>query len=258
MSMGTASLLGSAPFLAGAVSGPVAVGGSINGYDQFRVEKAYTALPDNNTEGNFVVNIASGPSGADAYIFRGQLNYATVNGSTYSLAELVGGFDKIANDITNAAKSVTLLKGRLITVRSGSAGTTGTAIGVEVLPYITGAGSWTAWDGFKATSPILSSTGTLGTATGVRIPKQKVTGVTTGYGVNQEDAADINYFAGVAGIGTAPVATSRLTLAAGTTAISSLNIPHGAAPTSPVNGDIWTTTAGLYVRINGSTVGPLS
>ena len=46
--------------------------------------------------------------------------------------------------------------------------------------------------------------------------------------------------------------------AASTTALASLNVPHGAAPTSPVDGDIWTTTAGLYVRINGSTVGPLS
>ena len=36
-----------------------------------------------------------------------------------------------------------------------------------------------------------------------------------------------------------------------------LNIPQGAAPSSPVNGDVWTTTLGLYVRINGSTVGPL-
>jgi len=45
---------------------------------------------------------------------------------------------------------------------------------------------------------------------------------------------------------------------AATTAIASMNAPHGVAPTSPVNGDIWTTTAGLYVRINGATVGPLS
>jgi len=37
-----------------------------------------------------------------------------------------------------------------------------------------------------------------------------------------------------------------------------LRLPHGAAPTAPVNGDIWTTTAGLYVRINGVTVGPLT
>jgi hypothetical protein len=39
---------------------------------------------------------------------------------------------------------------------------------------------------------------------------------------------------------------------------SSFRIPHGTAPSSPVDGDIWTTTAGLYVRINGATVGPLS
>lgn len=43
-----------------------------------------------------------------------------------------------------------------------------------------------------------------------------------------------------------------------TTAGSPLRVPHGSAPTSPVNGDIWTTTAGLYVRVNNSTVGPLA
>lgn len=37
-----------------------------------------------------------------------------------------------------------------------------------------------------------------------------------------------------------------------------LRAPHGAAPSSPVNGDMWTTTAGLFVRVNGVTVGPLS
>src|SRR5262245_48310589 len=42
-----------------------------------------------------------------------------------------------------------------------------------------------------------------------------------------------------AGIGVAPVTTSYLALGAGTTALSSLRIPSGAAPTSPVNGDIW-------------------
>jgi hypothetical protein len=42
-----------------------------------------------------------------------------------------------------------------------------------------------------------------------------------------------------------------------TTSRASLNLPHGVAPTSPVNGDIWTTTAGTFVRINGTTVGPL-
>jgi hypothetical protein len=67
-----------------------------------------------------------------------------------------------------------------------------------------------------------------------------------------------NYFVGVTGIGVTPASTSNLTVAASTTAVSSLNLPHGAAPTSPVNGDMWTTTAGLFIRINGATVGPLS
>ncbi len=39
---------------------------------------------------------------------------------------------------------------------------------------------------------------------------------------------------------------------------ANFRLPHGTAPTSPVNGDMWTTTAGLFVRINGGTVGPLT
>jgi hypothetical protein len=50
--------------------------------------------------------------------------------------------------------------------------------------------------------------------------------------------------------------TGRLTLPASTTLSPSLNIPHGTAPITPVNGDVWTTTAGLFARINGTTVGP--
>jgi len=42
------------------------------------------------------------------------------------------------------------------------------------------------------------------------------------------------------------------------TAAAPIRVPHGSAPTSPVNGDIWTTTAGLFVRINSATVGPLA
>lgn len=51
---------------------------------------------------------------------------------------------------------------------------------------------------------------------------------------------------------------SPISVAASTTGGATLNVPHGAAPTAPADGDIWTTTAGLYVRINGATIGPLS
>lgn len=51
--------------------------------------------------------------------------------------------------------------------------------------------------------------------------------------------------------------SGRTTIGASSTGNANLNLPHGTAPTSPVNGDIWTTNSGMYVRISGSTVGPL-
>ena len=49
-----------------------------------------------------------------------------------------------------------------------------------------------------------------------------------------------------------------VTTVASSTSRAGLRLPHGSAPTSPVNGDMWTTTAGVFVRINGVTIGPLS
>ena len=38
--------------------------------------------------------------------------------------------------------------------------------------------------------------------------------------------------------------------------LTPINLAHGAAPTTPGDGDIWTSTDGLYSRIDGVTVGP--
>lgn len=54
------------------------------------------------------------------------------------------------------------------------------------------------------------------------------------------------------GVGeTSPTAT--LHLAASTTAKASLCIPSGTAPTSPVNGDIWSDGSDILVRLGGTT-----
>lgn len=53
-----------------------------------------------------------------------------------------------------------------------------------------------------------------------------------------------------------PSATTLETQASATGA-ASLNVPHGTAPSSPQNGDMWTTASGIFVQINGSTVGLL-
>jgi hypothetical protein len=61
-----------------------------------------------------------------------------------------------------------------------------------------------------------------------------------------------NYFEGVT------TYNSKVILRASTAAnLGGLRLPHGVTPTTPTNGDVWTTTSGIFVRINGSTVGPL-
>jgi hypothetical protein len=47
-----------------------------------------------------------------------------------------------------------------------------------------------------------------------------------------------------------------ITLAAAS-GTAGFNLPPGSAPSTPTNGDIWTTSAGLFAYINGSVVGPL-
>lgn len=56
------------------------------------------------------------------------------------------------------------------------------------------------------------------------------------------DAAGLTMATGRKMIGAAPTAS-----------VASLNLPHGSAPTTPANGDVWTTTAGVFVHINGVT-----
>jgi hypothetical protein len=53
--------------------------------------------------------------------------------------------------------------------------------------------------------------------------------------------------------------TGKLSVKESTLSSAGLNIPPGDAPSTPFlqDGDVWTTSGGMYVRINGDTVGPL-
>jgi hypothetical protein len=44
-----------------------------------------------------------------------------------------------------------------------------------------------------------------------------------------------------------------LTPATAAVAGAGFRLPHGTAPDSPTNGDLWTTTAGVFARLNGAT-----
>ena len=52
--------------------------------------------------------------------------------------------------------------------------------------------------------------------------------------------------------------TGPLTTVAAAVGASGFNLPPGSAPSSPNNGDVWVTSAGIYAQINGLTVGPLA
>lgn len=51
--------------------------------------------------------------------------------------------------------------------------------------------------------------------------------------------------------------SGKLVTAASAVGSAGLNLPQGSAPTTPVNGDVWMTSAGMFTRANGATAGPL-
>jgi hypothetical protein len=73
--------------------------------------------------------------------------------------------------------------------------------------------------------------------------------------ITQDGAGDIVQFKDVTSDTTYSFidANGKVSTIASTTANAGFNIAHGVAPTSPVNGDIWTTTTGLFMRQNGTT-----
>ena len=52
-----------------------------------------------------------------------------------------------------------------------------------------------------------------------------------------------------------PTFTGKATTQAPSAPGAGFSLPHGTPPTTPVNGDMWTTTAGLFACINGITLG---
>jgi hypothetical protein len=97
-----------------------------------------------------------------------------------------------------------------------------------------------------------TATGTINLASGATLSGSTKT-VNIGTSGVAGSTTAVNIGSSVAG------ATSSITLngvaiaSASTTSRPSLRIPHGSAPTTPTNGDLWTETTGIFVRINGAS-----
>ncbi|MFL5121688.1 MAG: DUF2793 domain-containing protein [Microvirga sp.] len=70
--------------------------------------------------------------------------------------------------------------------------------------------------------------------------------------VSADGAAWIEALVFAAATGAATFGAPTVTAASAASG-AGLRLPHGVAPTAPVNGDLWSTTAGWFVRTNGAT-----
>lgn len=172
-------------------------------------------------------------SGSSATPLIGIEAQADTTGSGTNTGTIVGA--QISTFNNNSSGTLTSLKGINLNVNTASGSTTTTLYGI-----------------YSSTTVAAGHTAT--TAYGLYVFTNYAGTVGTKYGVYQDDATALNYFTGVTGVGVAPSASTFLNLGVSTTGLSSLRMGHGVAPTSPVNGDLWTTTAGVFAQINGSTI----
>ena len=145
-----------------------------------------------------------------------------------------------ASTISNVLDNLTTTPGSIIYRGAVTWAALGPGSPGQVLQTITNGAQWASVGGVGTVTSITAGTGLTG-------------GVITGIGTIAFDTTwgDARY------ISTTGATMTGLftTVASAAVAGAGLRLPHGTAPTPPTNGDMWTTTSGLFARINGTTVG---
>jgi hypothetical protein len=109
-------------------------------------------------------------------------------------------------------------------------------------------------DNGKLSLPVVSAASApLNIGDGATTPTTPVNGdLWTNGGYVRYRSGGVNY--ALAPLSIANSWTAKQTFVTPTTSIPSINLPHGVAPTTPANGDMWSTTSGLFMRVNTVTV----
>lgn len=166
------------------------------------------------------------------------LNVGTTGGGGFSTTSTVTGIN-----IQPVNSGTGIIIGHHVNPVSTVSGTVADITGVRSTIRTANAGlTLTAAKNFHVATPTISS-GAITTAYGLYIDQQKISGVTTGYGVYQVNSTDNNYFAGNVGIG--QITTSaRLHLPAGTATA-------GTAPVKFTSGTITSVAVPGQAEYNG-------
>lgn len=175
-----------------------------------------------------------------------------------------GGGDVVgpASAVNGAPALFSGTSGKLIGVGS----TTGTgAIVAAISPTLTtpvlGAATVTTVNKLTITAPASSATLTIADGKTLTASNTLTFTGTDGSSLNIGTGGTLgtNAYTSTAYLPTAGgTMTGALITVLSATGGAGFRLPPGAAPTSPVNGDLWTTSSGIFVRINSSTVGPLA
>lgn len=146
---------------------------------------------------NFAPNLSAAAGGA--ITLRAMQFEAQLDGSGGSAGTIIGVIGEARHNQT--AGTLADLTAASAAVRVINAGDVTGGFGYRIVPILTSTGNLVTYRGYEARSPILTSSGAITTAQAVFIAQQKVSGVTTGYGIYQAHASDINYFNGDTGVG---------------------------------------------------------
>lgn len=165
------------------------------------------------------------------------------SGGSYVITAIGSGWYRVSG---TTAASVTLNDSIVFLLYAWSAGSA--ASGKTVYAWGTQLEAGTALSAYAPTTTVTTAIDATG-KTNLR-GNVAVTGLGT--------ISSTLYVAGTVGVGGQAVSTTTaLAHPAGVAGVSSARIPSGVPPTSPVSGDVWSDTKGLYYRANTTTVGPL-
>lgn len=163
--------------------------------------------------------------------------FTLTNGQTADATQVMANF----NSILNCSNTALAHNGANSDITSLTGLTTPLSIAQGGTGQITAAAALTALGGLSITNNLsdLNNTATARTNLGLGTAATQATGTS---GATLPFLNGTNTWSG------------KQTLFASTTGTAALNLPQGVAPTSPTNGDCWTTATGVFCQIAGSTL----
>ena len=156
-------------------------------------------------------------------------------------------------------KDMTAVAGTAATIATISA-TGNLGWGTATSSYLVDIGGTTHTSGLAANRPTSSSTPSSYLST---LRSDSIVDITSGSGETHRSLSihaqsTQNYIIEVFGNVNVSPSPALQVKGDGTVVATRVQFPHTTAPSTPADGEVWTTTAGMYVRVNGTTVGPLS